>query len=85
MSIRNAYLLLFGVEFNELLQEDDEEGRANHAHDTDSHTRQPAQVRPGVEISIAHGGHGDKAHPEGVQEVAEILCLVIRRRKGRLA
>ena len=64
--MRIAYLLLFGVEFDELLQEDDEERGANHSHDANCHTRQPAQVRPGVEISIAHGGHGDKAHPEGV-------------------
>jgi hypothetical protein len=77
--------LLFGIEFDELLQEDDEEGRTDHAHDADGHTGQPAQVRPRVEISIAHGSHGDKAHPEGVQEVAEILRLVISRREGRLA
>jgi hypothetical protein len=39
--MRIAYLLLFGVEFDELLQEYDKERGADHAHDADSHTCQP--------------------------------------------
>ena len=35
-----AYLLLLGVELDELLEEDDEEGDTDHADETHAHARE---------------------------------------------
>jgi hypothetical protein len=41
-------------------------------------------VCPRIEVTIAYSGHGHKAHPEGIQEVAEVLLFVVRSDKRSL-
>ena len=78
------YLLLFWIELNELLQKYHKEGNADHTHDANRYNGKSAQVCPRIEVTIAYSGHGHKAHPEGIQEVAEVLLFVVRSDKRSL-
>ncbi len=80
--LRKFYLLFLRIELNKLLQKDNEEGNWDHADDANSDAGHSAHVSPRVVVAVAYGRHGDKAHPEGVYEVTEVLNLVIRGGEG---
>lgn len=71
-----AYLLLLGIEFDELLEEDDEEGDTDHAYETHTHTRETTQVGFRVIVPVAYGSHSNETHPQGVDEVTEVLGVI---------
>jgi hypothetical protein len=71
-----AYLLLLGVEFDELLEEDDEEGDTDHAYETHTHSRETTQVGLRVIVAVAYGSHSHEAHPQGVDEVPKVLGVI---------
>lgn len=71
-----AYLLLLGVELDELLQEDDKEGDTDHAYEADAHAGETAQVSLRVVVTVANSGHRHKTHPQWVKEVTEVLGVV---------
>ena len=71
-----AYLLLLGVELDELLQEDDKEGDTDHAYEADAHAGETAQVSLRVVVTVADCGHRHKTHPQWVDEVTEVLGVI---------
>ncbi len=73
-----AYLLLLWVEFDELLQEDDEEGYTDHADEANTHAGESAQVSLRVVVTVADGCHRHEAHPQRIEEVPEVLLIACK-------
>ena len=74
-----AYLLFLGVELDELLEEDHEEGDTDHAYEADAHASETTEVSLWVVVAVANCRHSHKTHPQGVEEVAEVLINVFVR------
>ena len=70
--------MLFGVELDELLQKDHEQGDTDHAYEANTYTCKTTQMRFWVIVSIAHSSHCHETHPNGVYEVSEVLWVVAK-------
>ena len=74
-----SYLLFFGVEFDQLLQEDHKKGDTDHAHEAHTDASNSSKMGFRVEISVAYGSHCDKAHPQRIEEIAKVLRVAFKR------
>jgi len=74
-----SYLLLLGVELDELLKEDDEQGDTDHAYETDAHPRETAQMCLWIVVAVAHRRHCHKTHPQWIDEITEVLGVIFER------